>query len=216
VEFEIRIKQNEQGNPKFNFLNADDPYHAYYQHKMKEFKEGKGQEAVPGVQKAVKPAQQKVIEEIPVPTEPPPDWEFSADPPSISAFDLDLVKLTAQFVARNGRQFLTTLMSKEQYNAQFDFLRPQHHLFQYFTKLVEQYTKILIPPKGLLNKLQNETTSPQRLLDRVNHRYYWARHQERQRKKLEEEAEKERGLCGYLYQFMTVKPTDNMLTRSPC
>lgn len=55
----------------------------------------------------------------------------------------DIVKLTAQFVARNGRQFLTNLMNREQRNFQFDFLRPQHSLFQYFTKLLEQYTKVI-------------------------------------------------------------------------
>lgn len=54
----------------------------------------------------------------------------------------DVVRLTAQFVARNGRQFLTNLMNREQRNYQFDFLRPQHSLFNYFTKLVEQYTKV--------------------------------------------------------------------------
>lgn len=84
-----------------------------------------------------------MIQETIVPKEPPPEFEFIADPPSISAFDLDVVKLTAQFVARNGRQFLTQLMQKEQRNYQFDFLRPQHSLFNYFTKLVEQYTKVL-------------------------------------------------------------------------
>lgn len=83
-----------------------------------------------------------MIQETVVPKEPPPEFEFIADPPSISAFDLDVVKLTAQFVARNGRQFLTQLMQKEQRNYQFDFLRPQHSLFNYFTKLVEQYTKV--------------------------------------------------------------------------
>lgn len=41
-EFEARIRQNELGNPKFNFLNSGDPYHAYYQHKVKEIREGKG------------------------------------------------------------------------------------------------------------------------------------------------------------------------------
>ena len=51
------------------------------------------------------------------------------------------MKLTAQFVARNGRQFLTTLVNREK-SYQFDFLRPQHSLFGYFTKLVEQYTKV--------------------------------------------------------------------------
>ncbi len=41
-EFEARIRDNEQGNPKFNFLNFGDPYHAYYQHKVKDIREGKG------------------------------------------------------------------------------------------------------------------------------------------------------------------------------
>ena len=35
-------------------------------------------------------------------------------------------------------------MNREQRNYQFDFLRPQHSLFNYFTKLVEQYTKVFI------------------------------------------------------------------------
>ena len=42
-EFEARIRQNEIGNPKFNFLNFGDPYHAYYQYKVKDFREGRGE-----------------------------------------------------------------------------------------------------------------------------------------------------------------------------
>lgn len=52
------------------------------------------------------------------------------------------MRLTAMFVARNGRQFLTQLMNREVRNYQFDFLKPQHSNFPYFTKLVEQYTKV--------------------------------------------------------------------------
>jgi splicing factor 3A subunit 1 len=33
-------------------------------------------------------------------------------------------------------------MQKEGMNYHFDFLKPQHSLFHYFTKLVEQYTKV--------------------------------------------------------------------------
>ena len=63
-EFEARIRQNEINNPKFNFLNPNDPYHAYYRHKVTEFKEGKGQEpsaAVPKVmqQQAMQQSQQQ-------------------------------------------------------------------------------------------------------------------------------------------------------------
>lgn len=62
-EFEARIRQNEINNPKFNFLNPSDPYHAYYRHKVNEFKEGKAQEpsaAVPKVmqQQAMQQSQQ--------------------------------------------------------------------------------------------------------------------------------------------------------------
>ncbi|XP_006640352.1 splicing factor 3A subunit 1 [Lepisosteus oculatus] len=223
-EFEARIRQNEINNPKFNFLNPNDPYHAYYRHKVNEFKEGKAQEpsaAVPKVmqQQALQQAPQQqlpqkvqaqVIQETVVPKEPPPEYEFIADPPSISAFDLDVVKLTAQFVARNGRQFLTQLMQKEQRNYQFDFLRPQHSLFNYFTKLVEQYTKILIPPKGLLQKLKREAENPKEVLDQVRYRVEWAKYQERERKKEEEEREKERVAYAQIdwHDFVVVETVD--------
>jgi len=199
-EFETRIRQNEINNPKFNFLTLNDPYHAYYRHKVKEFQEGRGQEPNAVLKSGFgflpqKPAfaeQLKSAAEVQAPLEPPPEFEFIADPPSISAFDLDMVKLTAQFVARNGRQFLTNLMKIEARNYQFDFLRPQHSLFNYFTKLVEQYTKILIPPKDLLGKLRKEADSHQVILDQVKYRTEWAKHQERERKREEEEKEKER------------------------
>ncbi|KAL2092153.1 hypothetical protein ACEWY4_011951 [Coilia grayii] len=222
-EFEARIRQNEINNPKFNFLNPNDPYHAYYRHKVNEFKEGKAQEpsaAVPKVmqqqamqqssQQLPQKVQAQVIQETVVPKEPPPEFEFIADPPSISAFDLDVVKLTAQFVARNGRQFLTQLMQKEQRNYQFDFLRPQHSLFNYFTKLVEQYTKVLIPPKGLLLKLKKEAENPREVLDQVRYRVEWAKFQERERKKEEEEREKERVAYAQIdwHDFVVVETVD--------
>ncbi|XP_073527548.1 splicing factor 3A subunit 1 isoform X1 [Phyllobates terribilis] len=219
-EFEARIRQNEINNPKFNFLNPNDPYHAYYRHKVNEFKEGKAQEpsaAIPkvmqqqqSIQQLPQKVQAQVVQETIIPKEPPPEFEFVADPPSISAFDLDVVKLTAQFVARNGRQFLTQLMQKEQRNYQFDFLRPQHSLFNYFTKLVEQYTKILIPPKGLITKLKREAENPTEVLDQVRYRVEWAKFQERERKKEEEEKERERVAYAQIdwHDFVVVEIVD--------
>ncbi|XP_060699585.1 splicing factor 3A subunit 1 [Hemiscyllium ocellatum] len=221
-EFEARIRQNEINNSKFNFLNPNDPYHAYYRHKVNEFKEGKGQEPSAAIPKVMQQQQQQqqqqlpqkvqaqVIQETIVPKEPPSEFEFIADPPSISAFDLDVVKLTAQFVARNGRQFLTQLMQKEQRNYQFDFLRPQHSLFNYFTKLVEQYTKILIPPKGLLQKLKKEAENPKEVLDQVRYRVEWAKFQERERRKEEEERERERVAYAQIdwHDFVVVETVD--------
>lgn len=204
-EFEARIRQHEQNNPKFNFLNPGDPYHAYYQHKVNDCRTGKTGEkesSIPGrpQQQTVSQVQQlkqqellrSAVLEATAPKEPPPDYEFIADPPSISAFDLDVVRLTAQFVARNGRQFLTTLMNREQRNNQFDFLRPQHSLFQYFTRLLEQYTKVLIPPKDLMKRLKEEAQSAHAVMKQVNQRVEWERHQAAVRKREEEDAERER------------------------
>ena len=72
----------------------------------------------------------------------------------------DIVKLTAQFVARNGAMFLDKLMMREQRNYQFDFLRKQHPLFSYFTKLVEQYSRVLLPPRDLKNRLTEDLDRP--------------------------------------------------------
>ncbi|CAK1543814.1 unnamed protein product [Leptosia nina] len=221
-EFEARIRQNELGNPKFNFLNSGDPYHAYYQHKVKEIREGKGPDASapvgpqiqrPGLAPATAARQQELLKaaapvEPPPPRDPPPDFEFIADPPSISALELDIVKLTAQFVARNGRQFLTDLMKKEERNHQFDFLRPQHSLFQYFTRLLEQYTKVLLPPKELVSKLTSEIRTG--VLDQARTRAAWHSHQAKRKAADEARIEKERLAYASIdwHDFVVVETVD--------
>ncbi|XP_078491953.1 splicing factor 3A subunit 1-like isoform X1 [Ciona intestinalis] len=208
-EFEARIRQNEINNSKFNFLNATDPYHAYYRHKVKEFIEGKGKEpaAPKPVVPTVKPSVAVVQEQF-VPKDPPTSFEFTFDPPSISAYDLDVVRLTAQFVARNGRSFLTQLMQREAKNYQFDFLRPQHSMFQYFTKLVEQYTKVFIPPKNVLSKLKNET--PKSILEDVKYRVAWTKHEDRAKQREKQAVEKERAMYAQIdwHDFVVVETVD--------
>ncbi|KAH9526275.1 splicing factor 3a, subunit 1 [Dermatophagoides farinae] len=238
-EFETRIQQNEPNNRKFNFLKPGDPYNAYYQFKVKEFREtasnnasenqdieqqeSKQQEdtdttslttesvtncnqngqsitkasSVP-VSGSVTPktTDSKKLENIMIqpiiPRGPPPSFEFSDDAPSISAYELDIVKLTAQFVAIHGRSFLNTLMNKESRNYQFDFLRPQHGLFTYFTQLIEQYSKVLMPSKQFLNSLEKEFEDPKLIIEKVRYRTEWTKIIEAEKRKEEEEAEKER------------------------
>jgi len=220
-EFEHRIKQNEVNNPKFNFLNPGDPYHAYYQHRVTQIRDGKADDkptkSAPAEAVAKKQSEllqsvtkQKKEEAAPIPKEAPPEFEFIADPPSISAFDLDVVKLTAQFVARNGRQFLTQLMNREQRNYQFDFLRPQHSLFQYFTKLLEQYTKVLLPPKDLQGRLDSEASSRVKINEQVNWRVGWLKQQAEAKRKELEALEKERVAYAQVdwHNFVVVETVD--------
>jgi splicing factor 3A subunit 1 len=64
------------------------------------------------------------------------------------------MKLTAQFVARNGSKFLNGLRQRESRNPQFDFLQPEHPFFAYFQLLVEAYVHILSPSTALLQDLK--------------------------------------------------------------
>ena len=58
-------------------------------------------------------------------------------PEGITGEELDIIKLTAQFVARNGKNFLTSLAQRESNNVQFHFIRPTHSMFPFFTSLTD-------------------------------------------------------------------------------
>ena len=63
-------------------------------------------------------------------------------PAGLAMLELDLIRLTAQYVARNGKEFLTGLMSRESSNPQFGFLKPTHSLFSFFTANADAYSKV--------------------------------------------------------------------------
>lgn len=85
-------------------------------------------------------------------------------------------------------------MNREQKNYEFDFLRPQHTLFPYFAKLIEQYTKILIPPANILQQLKDELNENRikQLLNDVDYHAKWLKYEEDQKRLENEKAEKER------------------------
>lgn len=102
-----------------------------------------------------------------------------------------MIKLTAQFVARNGQKFLTGLSEREAKNTQFDFLKPQHNLFGYFTYLVESYSKSLLPKKDDITKLQNMQNDAF-ILRRCTDRYLWEKKSKENLKKKDKVDEEER------------------------
>jgi splicing factor 3A subunit 1 len=210
VEFENRIRQNELGNDKFKFLNPDNPYHAYYQSKVKEIRDGVAIEssiARPVITSRLNDTTKRI--EF-IPKEPPADFEFLAEPATINAYELDLIKMTALFCARNGRHFMTQLMNREARNYQFDFLKPQHSNFPYFTKLVEQFTKVLIPAKTMMSKAESELKEPSKVVDDVKYRVAWERHQRRLREREQAELERERQAYASIdwHDFVVVQTVD--------
>lgn len=193
--FEDRIREKNTSNPKFSFLSDNDAYNPFYIWRLKEIKEGRGTDLSAGRPGAAAAP----VAEVPKGPEPPPDFHFSARMPNISAQDLDVVKLTALFVAKNGRGWMTTLSQREARNYQFDFLRPQHSLHQFFSRLVDQYTDLLQAQtvdngrvhQARMRELEENVQNRLHVLDKAKKRAEWVKYQERQKVEKEEEKEKE-------------------------
>lgn len=192
-----RIREKEKHNPKFSFLSTNDSYNAYYLWRLSEIKEGRGTAVAAGRAGEVEAEAEK-----PKGPPEPPEFHFSARMPNISAQDLEVVRLTALFVAKNGRQFMTTLSQRETGNYQFDFLRPNHTLHSFFQRLIDQYTTLLRAGgmDGEGGKLQQERIKELKAnvedkfhcLGRAKARAEWFKFQDEQKQKKEEEVEKEK------------------------
>jgi splicing factor 3A subunit 1 len=98
------------------------------------------------------------------PLEAPEEEQYTVHiPEGLTALDLDVIKMTAQFVARNGKSFLTGLASREHANPQFNFLKPTHSLFAFFTALCDAYSRVLMPPKDLRQRMEKDVADRCRL-----------------------------------------------------
>ncbi len=122
----------------------------------------------------------------------------------------DIIKLTALFTARRGRPFLHGLAQKESRNYEFDFMRPTHSLFGYFNSLVEQYSKVLLPSKEMLEKLQkgSEEGTRWKLLEVSKQHAEYEKMKREKEKKRADDKEAERSAClicflDLLYKYLT-------------
>ncbi|CAH8353896.1 unnamed protein product [Eruca vesicaria subsp. sativa] len=232
LEFEKRIIASNAKNAKFNFLTSSDPYHAFYQHKLSEYRaqnedgEGQGND-IDGANLQLdvgggggggegdggegKPDLQAQFRVPPKPLEPPEPEKYTVRlPEGITGEELEYIKLTAQFVARNGKSFLTGLQSRESNNPQFYFMKPTHSLFSFFTALVDAYFDVLKPPEDVKEKLRKSAADLTTVLERCLHRLEWDRSQEQQRKKEEDEKEQERVQMAMIdwHDFVVVESID--------
>ena len=153
--FEARIQASAEGQSnKFAFMRPSDPYNAYYEFKIREVEENGG-ELKPDAPAAPPPPETtsvsaaattvtkratmatpvaRALQGVDASAAPPaPLSSAPATPTSLGALDAEIIKLTAQYTAASGRQFLAGLAQREQRNPQFDFLKPTHVLFSYLS-----------------------------------------------------------------------------------
>jgi len=268
--FEERIKREHRDKPKFSFLLPDDPFNAYYQHKVKEIRntlleeldskqtqdsatkqksdeasgetkeepvrsehQSNGHDPADSNHQFVQPPNEgssadnqiepgdgaprvrlklnEYIQEMTMKLEEPPSLNFLAtSAPSLTLMDCDIIKLTSQYIATHGRSFLLELVSREQNNCQFDFLKPQHGQFSYMTNLIMQYALIRNQPLDILEQLGKDASSQKHVLSKIKMRADWDRMLELERKKQEELEEKEKVLYSQIdwHDFVIVETID--------
>ncbi|CAN8062507.1 unnamed protein product [Agarophyton chilense] len=234
--FEKLILQKNGEEPRFAFLHASNPYHAYYRTRIdnyrlqkeyasKEKEKGPQQEqkstsSEPSNQTLKAPeedtrkdASKSIMKGTAVvsflksdrakrrdarfePQKPPPEDLFSlvTVSPAPQALPLDVMKLTAQYVAHGDGQFLSIISRKEDRNSLFDFLKPMHPHNLVFQRLVDAYKAILDTGEQkiqILESLKKQSESKNEILDKVWYIHDWeCRKAEREHDAALDESEK--------------------------
>ena len=229
-EFENRILSSEKNNQKFSFLMEKDPYHAYYRGKIESIKlelEGKtiedqnkkGMEVAEQVQNQSKfMAKSSAVGGVglskPEVLERPREFKHSIGtqpPQGLKKSEIEVIKLSAQFVARNGAKFLSGLASREYQNPEFAFLKPAHPLFTYFTSLADSYSEILMPEnKQEMEEVLDVEVDYKKALERSLKRSEWDTTQLKNRKDNEEKKRMEREAMEAIdwHDFVVVETID--------
>jgi len=203
ISFEQKIVAQQGFNAKFSFLNPTDPYHLYYRAKLKdslsdESAETSQNHTVPEPQKNYGGTAAKVTENnVAVSTtrtlEKPGEELYTVHVPAgLTVLEVDIIKLTAQFAARNGKTFLTGLFQREQNNHLFAFIRPNNSLFPFFTNLVDAYQRVILAPKEMQDSISRDSNDCESILLRCLKRLEFEKALTCEQQIEEDQAEKEK------------------------
>ncbi|XP_010495171.1 PREDICTED: probable splicing factor 3A subunit 1 [Camelina sativa] len=122
AEIERKIMAISKDTEDFNFLRKSDPYHAFYQNMLAEYRALNqyidGPDPLANLKGDAQPRPPATLPE-----------GFSTQK------ELSTVDLTAKYVARYGVDFWLHLYRKEHMNPQFEFLTPADSKFEYFDQV---------------------------------------------------------------------------------
>ncbi|KAL5993671.1 hypothetical protein ACLOJK_040923 [Asimina triloba] len=180
-QFEKRILVQNTGNAKFSFLSRSDPYHSYYQHRISEFQAA--QQSTPW-----QPADSAAAPEAGAAAPAMDCKEEAAHSNSSALFKPPVHKVLEPPEAEQAprRDYWGRTGYHQAYSP------PTHSMFMFFTALADSYSKVLMPPKGLTDKLRKSVTDMTTVLEQCLHRLGWERSQKQARQKAEDEIEQER------------------------
>ena len=138
-DFVAQLRSTEKNNAKYSFLNENDPYYPFYAAQIKNTHGKK-----PTIRGTSAQDNRHLPVDIPASYGAPkaPMFEHSLTLKPISAYDLDLIGLTSVFSSFNEASFLSSLISKEIRNLQFNFLRADHSQHRVYKDITNSYKQI--------------------------------------------------------------------------
>ena len=125
-------------NPKLCFLKEENQYNSFYKENLEEYK------------KLIITQKEESIKQS---LDNCKDLFKLSYPQSISTEQDEIIKLTTQFIANNGQEFLNIIQKREVNNPLYNFLKPTNKYFPYFTDLLRSYMNSIIIKNDLKNKL---------------------------------------------------------------
>lgn len=223
LPFEELLHKESQGNNKFCFLQHNNPYRPYYDQRVIEF--SRAQNAGTDISDPAQMKLQGQAATAPLKNDnemllnkdikaPNPD-QFSYNHIPVARMDMDIIKHAAQFVAENGQRFLIALTEREKNNPQFEFLKPTHNLFPYFTTLIDSYSTILNMYKNkkndaLKHRQMTYVADKHEIFTRAGQRFEYENMQKQMKKKRDEIEEEERNKMAMIdwNDFVVVQTID--------
>lgn len=199
--FEARVLDKNKGSRKYEFItNPQDPYRPYWLWKRSQELD-KAKTGNPSAGKSHQPQLAQQQQQQQQPQNKPAEYDFCAKMPVINTQDLDVLRLTARFCAKNGRDWQHELLRREHTNPQLEFLRSSHSFHQYFNAMVEQYRKLMdldgtnFPEFSLEKRKQRVKeiiANPRSVLDRAKERAAYDNQQTQDKREQQEAADREK------------------------
>ncbi|VYS66065.1 unnamed protein product [Arabidopsis thaliana] len=134
LEIERKMMELSMNDARHRFVWSTDPYHAFYQLKLAEYR-AQNQDRAHDIQP-------NVLRSF--------GFGFEFPEKEITLKELGIIKLTAQFMARYGMNFVQGLRKRVVGNPQFKFLESTNNSrFSFYNGLVIAYSRVLMPSKML-------------------------------------------------------------------
>lgn len=83
----------------------------------------------------------------------------------------DRIKLTAQYISWAGPNFLSALMEREIANPEFDFLKPGHPQYSFFTSLLNSYSNACYLKPQTFMKIQGYAEDENKIMEDCGQRF---------------------------------------------